>query len=193
MAQKRKRLAATPKGAALVRPPPSTGVVVPELPDELWNRIASYNLTHDDAHSIPDISIVSKMRLIKRSLFTYLSSAMYKKMFKRMIKQREAIRLAQTEADQDNPELSETMRLRLENLRLREDNHDQILYSFYLNMCNLMHFKRTKTIPAAGVFAALMLNQTNHMATDPLEWGSEAFERPVWSGMQSGNVPLTLP
>ena len=193
MGQKRKRSAATQTGAALVRPPPSTGAVVPELPDDLWNRIASFNLTLDDAHAIPDISIVSKMRLIKRSLFTILSNVMYKKMFKRMVKQREAIRLAQTEAEKDNPDLSDTMRLRLENLRLREDNHDQILYAFYLNMCNLMHFKRTKTIPAAGVVAALMLNKINPMSTDPLDWGNEEFDRPVWTSMQSGDVPLTLP
>ena len=42
MGQKRKRSAATQTGAALVRPPPSTGVVVPELPDDLWNRIATF-------------------------------------------------------------------------------------------------------------------------------------------------------
>lgn len=192
MARKRRRSEATSKGAALVRPPASTGVV-PELPDELWNRIASFNLNHEDAHSFPDISVISKMRLIKRSLFTYLTDAIYKKMFKRMVKQREAIRLAQTEADHDNPELSRTMRLRLENLRLREDNHDDVLYAFYLNMCNLMHFKKVKTIPAVGVVAALMLNKINHVTADPLEWGSEAFDRPVWTGMSRGDVPLTLP
>ena len=152
MGQKRKRSAATQTGAALVRPPPSTGVVVPELPDDLWNRIATFNLNHDDAHSTPDISILSKMRLIKRSLFTFLSPVMYKKMFKRMVQQRQAIRRAQTEADKDNPELSGTMRLRLENLRLREDNHDQILYAFYLNMCNLMHFKTAERSRCRGRF-----------------------------------------
>jgi hypothetical protein len=192
MGQKRKRSATTQTGAALVRPPPSAGVV-PELPDDLWNRIATFNLNHEGAHSIPDITILSKMRLIKRSLFTFLSPVMYKKMFKRMVKQREAIRLAQTEADKDNPELSENVRLRLENLRLREDNHDQILYAFYLNMCNLMHFKTTKTIHAAGVVAVLMLNKINQMATDPLEWGNEAFDRPPWKSMTSGDIPLTLP
>ena len=193
MGQKRKRSGATPKGAVLVRPPASTGAV-PELPDDLWNRIACFNFVNDDAHAMPDITILSKMRLIKRSLFTFLSPVIYKKMFKRMVKQREAIRLAQTEADKDNPELSDTMRLRLENKRLREDNHDQVLYTFYLNMCNLMHFKMAKTIPAAGVIAALMLNKIKYVVTDPLEWGNdEAFDRPMWSGMSSGNVPLTLP
>ena len=192
MGRKRRRSEATSKGAALVRAPASTGVV-PELPDELWNRIASFNLNRDDAHSMPDISIISKMRLIKRSLFTYLSDAIYKKMFKRMIKQREAIRLAQTEADHDNPELSETMRLRLENLRLREDNHDQVLYAFYLNMCNLMHRKVAKTPEAAGVVAALMLNKINTLGADPLEWGNWAFECPARSGVQRGDIPLTLP
>ena len=187
MGRKRRRSEAP----ALVRPPAGA---IPELPDDLWNRIACFNLVNDDAHAMPDITIISKMRLIKRSLFTYLSNAMYKKMFKRLIKQREAIRLAQTLADKDNPELSDTMRLRLENKRLREDNHDQVLYSFYLNMCNLMHFKRVKTTCAAGVLAALMLNKISHVATDPLEWGNhEAFDRPVWSGIANGDVPLTLP
>jgi len=188
MGRKRRRSEAP----ALVRHTPASAI--PELPDELWNRIACFNLVNDDAQSIPDITIISKMRLIKRSLFTYLSNAMYKKMFKRLIKQREAIRLAQTLADKDNPELSDTMRLRLENTRLREDNQDQVLYAFYLNMCNLMHFKRAKTTCAAGVLAALMLNKINHVATDPLEWGNhEGFDRPVWSGVSNGDVPLTLP
>ena len=187
MGRKRRRSEAP----ALVRPPAGA---IPELPDDLWNRIACFNLVNEDAHAMPDITIISKMRLIKRSLFTYLSNAMYKKMFKRLIKQREAIRLAQTEADKYNPELSDTMRLRLENLRLREDNHDQVLYSFYLNMCNLMHFKRAKTTCAAGVLAALMLNDIKRNTTDSLEWGNrEAFDRPVWSGIANGDVPLTLP
>lgn len=187
MGRKRRRSEAP----ALVRPPAGA---IPELPDDLWNRIACFNLVNSDAHAIPDLTIISKMRLIKRSLFTYLSNAMYKRMFKRLIKQREAIRLAQTEADNDNPELSDTMRLRLENIRLREDNHDQILYSFYLNMCNLMHFKKVKTIPAAGVIAALMLNDIKRVGADPVEWGShETFDRPVWTGIANGDVPLTLP
>ena len=143
-------------------PEPSAQVPsFPELPDELWHHIAKQlalhgnNTVQEHRDNVKDIGTA---RLLKRRLANSLGPMIYVQTFRRMMKEREQKRKAQSDAEINDNQVSPTeFNIRREQ-RHQEDMYDLMMFMVYADTCNLLRKKQVRTPEAAGVLALLELN-----------------------------------
>ena len=154
----------------------------PELPEELWQKIAKLNCE--------SVQSTGNTRLIKRSFANTLSSTIYRQMFARMIEKRRIQRINEALLDNLNPNLSQNQLLHREQTRLREDNHDLVLKNLFLFMCSAMGRGEIRSPEAAGVYALLNLDKISSNFVDASFFGNNNDSGDPRLG--SSKIPLKL-